>query len=194
MNIQRVSDLLYQALQTEQDTARVYETAIRCAVDDALKEEWARSLSETRQHEENLVEVFDTLGLDPQGSTAGRQSVRHIGHSLMETMEEALNNGPSDEAQLVACECAAYAESKDRLNWQLLREVAGRLKDEEAEALTRACEEVAEQEAEHRHDSSSWARELWRHSLGVPAELPPAPGALPAPASEDSDARRHETR
>lgn len=30
MNNERVSDLLSQALQTEQDGARIYETAIRC--------------------------------------------------------------------------------------------------------------------------------------------------------------------
>lgn len=173
MRNDRISDLLYQSLQTEQDGARVYEAAIRCAVNDSLKQEWARYLGETRQHEQSLMEVFEALGLDPDGSTPGREVVRHIGRSLVEAMEKALGSGPSDEAQLVACECVVHAETKDHLNWQLLGEVASRLKDEEAEALTKAYQRVEDQEDQHLYHSRGWARELWLESLGVPAVLPP---------------------
>lgn len=95
MNNERVSDLLFQALQTEQDGARIYETAIRCAVNEGLKEEWARYLSQTREHEQALLEVFETMGLDPAARTPGREVVQHMGRSLVEAMEQALGPGPS---------------------------------------------------------------------------------------------------
>ncbi len=173
MNNERVSDLLYQALQAEQDGARVYETAIRCATHDGLKEEWARYLRQTRDHEQVLLEVFETLGLDPEGSTPGREVVRQVGGSLLHAMEQALAGGPSEQTQLVACECVVHAETKDHLNWDLLGEVAGRLKGEEARALSRAYEQVGGEEQEHLRRTRGWTRELWLESLGVPSVVPP---------------------
>lgn len=39
-------DLLYQALQTEQDGIEVYKQAIACAVNDDLRREWGEYLDE----------------------------------------------------------------------------------------------------------------------------------------------------
>jgi hypothetical protein len=168
MRNERVSDLLYQALQTEQDGARVYETAIRCAVNDGVKQDWARYLGQTRQHEQALIEVFDALGLDPAASSPGREAARLLGRSLVDAMESALGEGPSETAQLIACECVVHAETKDRLNWELLGQVAGRLKGEEAEALSRAYRRIGHEEDEHLERGRGWTRQLWLESLGLP--------------------------
>ncbi|MBA3572373.1 MAG: hypothetical protein H0W34_10455 [Pyrinomonadaceae bacterium] len=47
----QVNELLYQALETEQGGIKVYETAVKCAVNDDLKKEWNEYLEQTREHE-----------------------------------------------------------------------------------------------------------------------------------------------
>jgi len=85
----------------------------------------------------------------------------------------ALDNGPPEAAQLVACECVVEAETKDHLNWELIHEVAGKAKGEQREALKAAYELVEEQEDQHLYHTTGWCRELWIESLGMPAVLPP---------------------
>jgi len=43
-NKEQVAELLYQALETEKGGVLVYETALRCVVNDELKEEWEKYL------------------------------------------------------------------------------------------------------------------------------------------------------
>ena len=64
MNAQ-VNELLLQALETELGGVQVYETALRCVVNEDLKEEWEKYLEQTTHHKEILTEVFEKLGLDP---------------------------------------------------------------------------------------------------------------------------------
>jgi hypothetical protein len=73
----------------------------------------------------------------------------------------------------VAAECVTLAETKDHLNWELIGEVAKKLKGAEAKALKEAHEEVEDQEDEHLYHTTGWTRELWIESLGMPAVLPP---------------------
>lgn len=40
----QIEDLLYQALETELGGVEVYKTALRCAVNEDLKEEWEKYL------------------------------------------------------------------------------------------------------------------------------------------------------
>lgn len=167
------NELLYQALETERGGIEIYETAIRCAVNDELKEEWQEYLQQTQRHEEVLLEVFQQLGLDSETETPGRKVVRHIGKSLVRAMEIALDAGDKKAAQLVACECVVLAETKDHQNWELIGQVAKRAKGDEAKALRQAQEEVEDQEDEHLYHTMGWCRELWIDSLGMPAVLPP---------------------
>ncbi|HEV8614624.1 MAG TPA: hypothetical protein VGU22_03950, partial [Methylomirabilota bacterium] len=151
----------------------VYRTALRCVVNDELRGEWEEYLEQTQNHHKILLDVFGKIGLDPQVETPGRQVVRHIGESLVEAMEMALEAGNPDAAQLVAAECVVEAETKDHLNWELIGMLAKKLRDEAGTALREAHEEVEEQEDEHLYHTTGWARELWIHSLGMPAVLPP---------------------
>jgi len=171
---EQVTELLYQALETEMGGVKIYETALKCAVNPDLKKEWEEYHEQTENHLQIVLEVMEKLGIDPEKETPGREVVRLIGESLVEAMETALQNAPQREAaELVACECVVLAETKDHLNWELIHEVAEKTKGPAREALKEAYEEVEEQEDEHLYHTTGWGRELWIQALGMPAVLPP---------------------
>lgn len=167
-----VQNLLYQALETEKGGVEVYTTALRCAQNEDLKEEWEKYLDQTKEHVEIVTNVLSTLELDPNKETPGRKVVRHIGASLVQAMEMALGAGDPKAAQIVACECVVFAETKDHLNWELIGELAGSLDDDDAEVLMEAYEQVEDEEDEHLYHTSGWTRELWIEALGMEAVLP----------------------
>ena len=173
MNNQQLNELLYQALETELGGVEIYTTALRCAKNDELKEEWEKYLEQTRNHVQIVQNVMDELGIDPEIETPGRQVVRHTGESLVASMEMALKEGKPEEAQVVAAECVVLAETKDHLNWELIGEAAKKAKANVAKVLKAAHEEVEDQEDEHLYHTQGWARELWIESLGMKAVLPP---------------------
>jgi rubrerythrin len=173
MEKSQVNELLYQALETEMGGIKVYRTAVRCAQNPDLKEEWEKYLEQTENHEKVLRGVFETLGLDPKTETPGRQIVRHKGGALVAAMEMALKAGDPAAAEIVAAECVVDAETKDHHNWELIGKVAEKLKGEERKALKEAYDEVEDEEDEHLYHTTGWARELWFQSLGMPAVLPP---------------------
>src|SRR5678816_778968 len=131
MNNEQLHQLLYEALETEMGGVQVYKTAIRCAVNEDLKEEWQEYLEQTEKHVEIVREVCQTFGLDLNSETPGRQVVRHIGQSLVKAMEMALQTGKPEAAQIVAAECVVEAETKDHLNWELISAAEKKLKGEE---------------------------------------------------------------
>jgi len=173
MKIEQLNELLYQSLETELGGVQVYTTAVRCAVNEELKEEWEKYLEQTQRHVEIMERTIEEFGLDTDTETPGRKVVRHIGESLVKAMEMALQSGEPAAAELVAAECVTLAETKDHLNWELIGEAAKKLKGEEAKALKAAYEEVEEEEDEHLYHTTGWTRELWIKSLGLPAVLPP---------------------
>lgn len=170
---QQVNQLLYEALETEMGGVQVYETAIRCAVNEELKQEWEEYLEQTQRHEQIVRDLLGKLGLDPEAETPGRKVVRHIGESLVKAMEMAQQAGKPEAAQIVAAECVVEAETKDHLNWELIAQVAEKTKGEEGKALKEAHEQVEEEEDEHLYHTTGWSRELWIKSLGLPAVIPP---------------------
>ena len=173
MKKEQLAELMYQALETEQGGIKVYETALRCVVNEELRDEWQKYLEETRNHERIVLELFEALDLDPDLETPGRLVVRHTAQSLVTAMEMALDAAVPDAAQLVATECVVSAETKDHLNWELIGHAAASLKGAPGQALKRALEQVEDQEDEHLYHSSGWCRELWIDSLGLPAVIPP---------------------
>jgi len=172
-NQAQVHELLYQALETELGGVKVYETAVRCAVNEDLKKEWNHYLEQTRHHVQVVQDVFAQLGLDPEAQTPGRQVVAHLGAALVDAMEMALAAGDANAAELVAGECVVLAETKDHLNWELIGHVAKHATGDEAKVLLAAYEEVEEDEDHHLYHTTGWTRELWIDSLGFPAVLPP---------------------
>ena len=173
INDKQVTELLYQALETEKGGVEVYSTALKCAVNEDLKEEWQKYLEQTTNHVEVVSNLLTTFNLDLEAETPGRQVVRQIGQSLVKAMELALSAGEPEAAQLVAAECVVLAETKDHLNWELIGEVSKKLKGEEGKALAEAHEEIEKEEDEHLYHTTGWTRELWIQSLGMAAVLPP---------------------
>ena len=173
MKDEQLHQLLYEALETEMGGVQVYETAIRCAVNEDLKQEWEEYHEQTQKHEQIVRDLFGKFGLDPEKETPGRQVVRHIGTSLVKAMEMALEAGKPEAAQIVAAECVVEAETKDHLNWELIAQVAEKSKGEDRKALKDALEQVEKEEDEHLYHTTGWARELWIESLGLPAVIPP---------------------
>ena len=169
----QIAELLLQALETEIGGAQIYMTAIKCATNEDLKEEFNKYLGQTQHHVEVVETLLAEFGLDTQATSPGREVVRHIGRSLVVAMETALAEGSPEAAQLVAAECVTLAETKDHLNWELIGEIASKMKGERSKALEAAFEEVEEDEDEHLYHSTGWARELWIESLGLAAVLPP---------------------
>ena len=173
MNKEQLNELLYQALETELGGVEVYTTALKCAENDDLKEEWEKYLEQTRNHVQIVQKVMKEMGLDPETETPGRKVVRHTGESLVQAMEMALKDGNPEAAQLVAAECITLAETKDHLNWHLIGEAAKKATTDVGKVLQAAHDEVEDEEDEHLYHTQGWARELWIESLGMKAVLPP---------------------
>jgi rubrerythrin len=173
MKESQVTELLYQALETELGGVQVYETALRCTVNEDLREEWQGYLEETENHVRIVQDMFSQLEMDPEMETPGRAIVRFKGESLITAMQMALDTGDMTAAQLVAAECVVDAEIKDHANWELIGEVASELTGSKAKVLQEAYEQVEEEEDEHLYHTQGWARELWFESLGITAVLPP---------------------
>lgn len=173
VNDAQVQELLLQALEHEKGGVQVYETALECVVNDDLREEWSKYLSETKRHVQILSQTCRELELDPDMETPGRAITRHNGEALVKAMKRALGAGDPAAAQLVACDCVVLAETKDHANWQLLEECSKKAAAEWRPVLKIAVEEVEDQEDEHLYHSKGWARELWMESLGFRAVLPP---------------------
>ena len=173
METKQFAELILQALEHEKGGLLVYETALKCVVNENLSEEWQQYLEETRSHVEALTNVCRSLEIDASQETAGRKIVRHLGGALVDAMEMALASGSREAAELVACECVVIAETKDHLNWELIGKCARKLKGDAARVVRDAHEQVEEQEDEHLYHSQGWCRELWIQSLGMKAIIPP---------------------
>ena len=173
MKNEQLNQLLYEALETEMGGIQVYESAIQCATNHELKEEWQEYLDQTKKHEQIVCGMFERLGLDPEVETPGRKVVRHIGESLVKAMEMARSSSNAEAAQIVAAECVVEAETKDHLNWELIAQVAEKSHGEDRKVLKEALEQVEEEEDEHLYHTTGWSRELWIQSLGLPAVIPP---------------------
>jgi len=168
-----MEELLYQALETELGGVQVYATAIRCAQEDELKEEWTKYHEQTQNHVRIVKNIFEQLGLNLDKETPGRIIVRMKGQALVKAMESALEAGEPDAAQIVAAECVVDAETKDHMNWELIGMLAEKSHGDERKVLKEAHEQVEDEEDEHLYHTMGWTRELWIKSLGLPAVIPP---------------------
>jgi len=169
----QLKELLLQSLTHERGGVLVYRTALECALNDELRQEWHEYLNQTQRHVEVLTGVCERLGLDASEVTPGCRIVHDNGKALVLAMKAALANGDEAAAELVACDCVVLAEVKDHANWDLIGACAKEMPGDIAGVLQKAYDEVEDQEDEHLYHTKGWCRELWRQSLGLAAELPP---------------------
>jgi hypothetical protein len=169
----QVKELLLQSIEHERGGVLLYQTALDCALNDDLREEWQEYLEQTQNHVEILTLAAEALGLDPHENTPGRKIIQHTGKSLVIAMKMALAANDPPAAELVACDCVVLAETKDHFNWELIGKCAKELPPEQADVLKEAYERVEDEEDEHLYHTKGWCRELWFKALGFDAELPP---------------------
>jgi rubrerythrin len=169
----QLKELLLQSLVHERGGALVYQAALECAVNEDLRKEWEKYLTQTQRHVEVLTGVCESLGVDAGEMTPGCVIVQHTGKSLVIAIRMALAEGDPAAAELVACESVLLAETKDHADWELLGECAKALEGDAATALAAAYEEIEDEEDEHLYHTQGWCRELWLKSLGLKAVLPP---------------------
>lgn len=169
----QLKELILQSLEHERGGVLIYQTALECAVNSDLREEWTKYLAQTERHVEILAGVCDALGLDAGEMTPGCKIVQHNGKSLVVAMKMALAEGDAAATELVACDCVVLAETKDHANWGLIGQCAKALSGDAATSLQSAYDEVEDQEDEHLYHTKGWCRELWLKSLGLAAVLPP---------------------
>src|SRR3982075_4436248 len=93
MEAKQLKELLLQSLEHEQGGVKVYQTALKCAVNEDLKEEWEKYLEQTEHHVEVLQDVFSQMQLDAEEQTRGRKIVHALGLVLVCAMEAALGAG-----------------------------------------------------------------------------------------------------
>ena len=76
MESKQLKELLLQSLEHEMGGVKVYQTALKCAQNEDLREEWERYEQETETHVQILHDVFSALQLDPEEQSPGRTLVR----------------------------------------------------------------------------------------------------------------------
>ena len=172
MENDQLKELILQSLEHEMGGVKIYATALKCAQNEDLKEEWEKYHEETEKHVDILRDVCLQMNLDPEEQTPGRKITREKGQALVAAMESALRED-KDAAECVACESVLIAEMVDHANWQLMGEAAKHLEGAEAKALKQAYQEVEDQEDEHFYHTKGWMRELSLEALGLKAVLPP---------------------
>jgi len=173
MNRTRLTDLLVQSLEHERGGVEIYRAALKCAINDNLRNEWSHYLEQTQRHVQIMERVCKKLEIDPEEATPGRNIVHDLGVSLVAAIEAAQAAGDPSGAEIVACECVVLAETKDHADWELMGKCAKALTGSQQAALVEAYDEVEGEEDEHLYHTKGWCRELWLESLELEAVLPP---------------------
>jgi rubrerythrin len=173
METKMLKELLLQSLEHEMGGVKIYETALKCVLNEDLKEEWEKYHQETEKHVQVLHDLCLQLQIDPEEQTPGRKITHDKGMALIAAMESALGSGDKEAAQCVACESVVIAELVDHTNWELVGEAAKSMTGAEGKAMKQAYQEVEDEEDEHYYHSKGWLRELSLESLGLKAVLPP---------------------
>jgi hypothetical protein len=173
MDTKMVKELLIQSLEHEMGGVKIYETALKCVVNDELREEWEKYHQETEKHVQVLHDLCTQMHIDPEEQSPGRKITHDKGMALVAAMESALGAGDKQAAQIVACESVVMAELVDHANWELIGQVGKSMDGAEGKALKASYQEVEDEEDEHYYHSKGWLRELSLESLGLKAVLPP---------------------
>src|SRR5687767_5990504 len=156
MEMAKVKELLLQSLEHEMGGVKIYETALKCVLNEDLKEEWEKYHQETERHVQVLHDLCLQMQIDPEEQTPGRKITHDKGMALIAAMESALGTGDKEAAQCVACESVVMAELVDHSNWELIGEAAKHMAGAEGKAMKQAYKEVEDQEDEHYYHSKGW--------------------------------------
>ena len=107
----QIAELLLQALETEIGGTQIYMTAIKCATNEDLKEEFNEYLDQTQRHVEVVEALLTELGVDPTATSPGREVAHHIGSSLVVAMDTALAKGTPPGPSRLAGRCPRVSQA-----------------------------------------------------------------------------------
>ena len=172
MNNEQLHELLYQALETEQGGIAVYDTAVKCAVNDDLRSEWEEYLEQTRRHEHVMRRCSKrSASTRPSKRPAdGRPAHRRVaGRRDGDGAGIGAARGGSIGCGRECRECRDEGSPELGVDATAAEKASGST----AKAIAAACDEVEDEEDEHLYHTMGWTRELWMESLGMPAVLPP---------------------
>ena len=175
MKREELDNLLYQALETEKGGVQVYKTAIRCAQNSDLQEEWQKYLEQTENHERILTDRLHGVRPRPRARDARRaRSCATSAQALVKPWRWRSQSGPPEAAELVAAECVVHAETKDHMNWELIGQCGG----EAHRASRRRRSRTRTKRSRRKRTSTSTTRRAGpascgSQSLGMKAVLPP---------------------
>ena len=90
MEMKMVKELMLQSLEHEMGGVQVYETALKCVLNDDLKEEWEKYLEETENHVADPARRLSRRSsIDPEAQTPGPRDRRvDMGAALVAAMED----------------------------------------------------------------------------------------------------------
>jgi hypothetical protein len=138
----KLKELILQSLAHERGGVKIYQTALTCALNEDLQDEWQRYLQQTQNHVRILTKVCTALDLDPEEHSTGSRILQMLGTALVNAIEEARSAGDAGAAQIIACECVVLAETKDHLDWELIGAAGEALPASQARVLKDAYEQV----------------------------------------------------
>src|SRR5688572_16769181 len=82
LSTSHLTELLYQALETEKGGVQIYSTALRCALNEDLREEWNKYLDQTREHVQVVSEI---LRISETTCTCSLVWSRYLFHSSLKS-------------------------------------------------------------------------------------------------------------
>lgn len=115
--------LLYQALEIERGSMKIYQTALACAQTPVRKEELEERLEQARIHEKVLIDMFKELGLDPDvgdRDAASQHEADDVSFILVEETESMRGEPTGHQAEKSQGEKASNARL-ERLTADLLK-------------------------------------------------------------------------
>ncbi len=175
MKMRQVEELLLQSLEHEMCGVTIFTTAVECAVNPALEEEWVKYLDETKTHVIRLEFVCRSVGVDPRKPRPRERVVRHLGTAPRAGDDHgARRRRPRGRRAGRPAGGRSPREVRDHLNWGLIGKCAEALDSPYAKVCSRPPTTGSRPEDEHLYHTRGWCRELWIQSLGMNAVLPPA--------------------
>ena len=170
---EQFAELLLQMLETEQGGVKVYETALRCVVNDDLKKEWEKYRSETTEHVQIVTKLVEHFEGDADADSPGASWCATSGsRSSRRWRWRSRRAGPGGRpARGRRVRRARRDQGPPELG--VARRGRTGLKGEDAKAVKDAFKRSRNRRTSTSITRTGWCRELWIESLGLPAVLPP---------------------
>src|SRR4051794_2000116 len=174
VNAAFVADLLSACVAHERCGAHLYRSVAGRTVDAELRGQYEHFGEETREHVAKLEQLVAAAGGDPQYVSASARATEKAGAGLLESTY--LMGGSIDPitAELAMLEAVMLAEAKDRGNWLLLADLAGRMAagDLRAQFETVTADVLAQEEEHYSWASDTRTRLLLSMAVGeaIPAD------------------------